>query len=95
MFHAQTCKVWYHFTCLCYKNPLKTHIVQKIGQHVLNSMLGHVKIQDPELWGLENPTLNFQKHSLCLWLYHDLSGLGFQVIEKQIIAGACHTSTIL
>ena len=52
-------------------------------------MLGHVEIQDPELWGLEKPTLNFQKHSLCLWLYHDLSGLGFQVIEKQIIAGCC------
>ena len=69
---------------------LETHIVQKIGQPVLNSMLAYAGIQDPELnlWGLEKPT-NFQKHSLCLWLYHDLSGLGFQVIEKQLIAGGC------
>jgi hypothetical protein len=67
---------------------LETHIVQKIGQPALDSMIAYVGIQDPELklWGLEKPT-NFQKHSLCLWLYHDLSGLGFQVIEKQIIAG--------
>jgi len=67
---------------LSYKD-IRQYIKQAVGSDTLKSICNFVNAQSPCLWGIDKPH-GFVNESLCLVIYKDMTGDGYQKILRSI-----------
>lgn len=66
---------------------VRNKVKAKVGEELLDELVEYVKDDEPNLWGEQQPPDHFQEDMVLLTIYKDMTGDGFEKLEKDIDFG--------